>query len=155
MLAPFLASSAIAQISSLEAWKQHRNRNVTQLMAELYKNGIIFQFHCFQKLYSTSLLPHRQGLCNGLFQDRNPNPGFSVWQLDVRKQLLFGGGRNAHLEAAAGVQQLAKSSSAWNLSLGHLDLNFKHEPPYHLFLFTCLAPLLQHPPGLGIFPHAE
>lgn len=67
MLAPFLASSAIAQISSLEAWKQHRKRNVTQLMAELYKNGIIFQFHCFQKLYSTSLLPHRQGLCNGLF----------------------------------------------------------------------------------------
>lgn len=40
----------------------------------------------------------------------------------------------------------------WNFSLGHLGLNFKHEPTSCLFLFTCIAPLTQHQPGPGIFP---
>lgn len=66
------------------------------------------------------------------------------------------GSRNAHFGVcswcvAAGMQRLAKSSSGWNFSLGHLDLNFKHKPLSHLFLFACIVPLPQQPPGTRMF----
>lgn len=74
--------------------------------------------------------------------------------------IIVGSNRNAHFGVcswcvAADMQWLAKSSSGWNFSLGHLDLNFKHKPLSHLFRFACIVPLSQQPPGTKMFSIVE